>query len=54
IKDNFIFGKPWHEGIIRPTQPGESSTAPQQQAPPQQAPPKANAPRRENPDSNDE
>ncbi|MED6129393.1 hypothetical protein PIB30_107558 [Stylosanthes scabra] len=38
IKDNFIFGKPWHEGLIRPTQPGESSTAPQQQAPPQQAP----------------
>ncbi|MED6112645.1 hypothetical protein PIB30_063447 [Stylosanthes scabra] len=29
IKDNFIFGKPWHEGLIRPTQPGESSTAPQ-------------------------
>ncbi|MED6199863.1 hypothetical protein PIB30_079845 [Stylosanthes scabra] len=54
IKDNCIFGKPWHEGLIRPTQPGESLTAPQQQAPPQQAPPEANAPRRENPDSDDE
>ncbi|MED6202424.1 hypothetical protein PIB30_105302 [Stylosanthes scabra] len=54
IRDNFIFGKPWHEGLIRPTQPGESSTAPQQQAPPQQAPPEVNAPRRENPDSDDE
>ncbi|MED6162705.1 hypothetical protein PIB30_073110 [Stylosanthes scabra] len=54
IRDNFIFGKPWHEGLIPPTQPGESSTAPQQQAPPQQAPPEANAPRRENPDSDDE
>ncbi|MED6115481.1 hypothetical protein PIB30_091020 [Stylosanthes scabra] len=40
--------------LIRPRQPGESSTAPQQQAPPQQAPPEANAPRRENPDSDDE
>ncbi|MED6140309.1 hypothetical protein PIB30_091939 [Stylosanthes scabra] len=39
IRDNFIFGKPWLEGLIRPTQPGESSTLPQQQAPPQQAPP---------------
>ncbi|MED6214499.1 hypothetical protein PIB30_103604 [Stylosanthes scabra] len=54
IRDNFIFGKPWHEGLIRPTQLGESSTPPQQQAPPQQAPPEANAPRRENPDSDDE
>ncbi|MED6163395.1 hypothetical protein PIB30_079563 [Stylosanthes scabra] len=54
IRDNLIFSKPWHEGLIRPTQPSESSTAPQQQAPPQQAPPEANAPRRENPDSDDE
>ncbi|MED6139908.1 hypothetical protein PIB30_088362 [Stylosanthes scabra] len=49
IRDNFIFGKPWHEGLIRPTQPGESSTPP-----PQQALPEANAPRRENLDSDDE
>ncbi|MED6129305.1 hypothetical protein PIB30_106585 [Stylosanthes scabra] len=28
IRDNFIFSKPWHEGLIHPTQPGESSTTP--------------------------
>ncbi|MED6214380.1 hypothetical protein PIB30_102462, partial [Stylosanthes scabra] len=25
IRDNYMIGKPWHEGLIRPTPPGESS-----------------------------